>query len=670
LGAPFRARLDEFTAEGARAILGQLISARSATGFASQYLKQIDAWQLELEILDHLCRKLRQRQSLYGAWSILLEYPIPRRQKYPDVVVLAEDVIFVVEMKVGAATFDSAARWQVEDYALDLRDFHVESANRTIIPVLVATAARPTQAVSLPSLSTSSPSVWPVSCVSPADLEPFIVAAFEKAHQAGQPAIDAQIWDRSPYRPSLSIVEAARELFAGHTVAEIAHAWADNLSRTTAALIDTVAQAQKQSVRTLCFVTGVPGSGKTLTGLNAIHHAPANGPGEAPGVFLSGNGPLVRIVREALVRDVVRQRRWPRNEARRNVGTFIQNVHAFLEEYFGRRTQEAPHEHVVVFDEAQRAWSADQVSAKKGVSVSEPSMMLQIMERCPGWCALVALVGGGQEIHRGEAGLEAWSAALSETKQPWNVFVSPEALAGGASLAGHRLLTTSLPSHCHLVKMPSLHLDVTVRSPRAQALTQWVNLVLQGESERAKVTLESSKEFPLVLTRDLQAARSWLRDRSRFERRCGLVASSGAGRLRAYGIEVSANFRRGYPFEEWFLALPGDVRSSDQLEVAATEFECQGLELDWVGVCWGDDLCFDPSRKGWRYRRFSGATWQTIRTELARRYLINKYRVLLTRARAGMVLWIPPGESCDPTRDPQLLNATATYLQASGVQVL
>jgi hypothetical protein len=412
------------------------------------------------------------------------------------------------------------------------------------------------------------------------------------------------------------------------------------------------------------------GSTITLTGLNAIHQAEFGREGEIPGIFLSGNGPLVKIVREAIVRDAALRRGWSKNDATRKVGTFIQNVHAFLESYYTGQVDECPPEHVVVFDEAQRAWGAEQVKSKKGMSVSEPRMMLEIMERCKGWCVLIALVGGGQEIHRGEAGLEEWGRALSETKHRWNVLVSPEVVAGGVSLAGHRLLPSLFSPTCRLVETSALHLDVTIRSPRAQALAHWVNLLLKGEAERAKDVLERIREFPLVMTRDLEAARQWLRDRSRFERRCGLVASSGGARLRPYGIEVSSGFRRGYPFDEWFLAQAGDVRSSYRLEVAATEFECQGLELDWVGVCWADDLCIDPSTRRWLCRRFTGASWKKVRQDQACHYLVNKYRVLLTRARQGMVVWVPSGDPHDPTRDPCLLDETVRYLRAAGVPML
>ncbi len=282
----------------------------------------------------------------------------------------------------------------------------------------------------------------------------------------------------------------------------------------------------------------------------------------------------------ALARDAVRTRKQSKKREERVITTFIQNVHAYIRVYMTEKPNECPHEHVVVFDEAQRAWNAEQVKRKKRPTEgSEPKTMLQIMERCQGWCVLVALVGGGQEIHDGEAGLEEWGDALTGTSAPWQVRVSPEALHGGLSLAGHRLFAGPPPSNCRVVEEPALHLDVSVRSMRAQRIAQWVQMFLDGQPEAARAVLAEAPEFPLVLTRNLDSARRWLRDRSRLERRCGLVVSSGSMRHRAYGIEVSTGFRRGYSYVDWFLAQQADVRSSYQLEVAATEFECQGLEL-------------------------------------------------------------------------------------------
>jgi hypothetical protein len=668
LAAAARVSLGSFDVGAARATIGQLISAKASGGFSTEYLKQVNAWDEELQLLGALAKDLVDREPRSSDWALLLEYHIPRRNKYPDAIILAEDVVFIIEFKVGATAFDAAAKWQVEDYALDLRDFHLQSRGRSLFPILVATNAQAhltPQSVQRPA---QPPSVWPVICATPPELSSLLLAAFRAAHQAGADRIDPDAWDRSMYRPTLSIIEAAKELFARHSVREISHAYADNLLTTTDALVDAICTAQEKGLRTICFVTGVPGAGKTLTGLNAIHHPSVQD--QRAGVFLSGNGPLVRIVRDALVRDAVAAHTSSKREAARKVGTFIQNVHSFMDEYMSRSPGEAPDEKVVVFDEAQRAWNANQAKKKGRLACSEPRAMLEVMERCLNWCVIVALVGGGQEIHNGEAGLEEWGHALSGTSKQWHVLAPREALEGGPSLAGHRLFCGSQPSTCLLREAPSLHLDVSVRSPRAQRITHWVNLVLEGRPDPAREVIRGAGEFPLVLTRDLALARRWLRDRSRFERRCGLVTSSGSIRHRAYGLEVSSGFRRAYPFEEWFLAEPDDVRSSYQLEVAATEFECQGLELDWVGLCWGGDLCVDDSRRSWHYRQLKGTTWQAIRNEGKRRYLLNKYRVLLTRAREGMVIWVPPGDPDDPTLPPGFFDATAAFLHAAGVPSL
>jgi Uncharacterized conserved protein (DUF2075) len=651
-------------------MLGHLISARATSGFATQYLKQVEVWDEELHLLNDFIKALISRERRSQEWVRLLEYVIPRRNKSPDVAILAEDLIFIIEFKFGTAAFEPAAKWQVEDYALDIRDFHLESQGRTIIPILVATSATMQSPLELPAIAGKITAVWPVVCLPPSHLAPWIAAAFDAAHRPEAKPIDPHTWENSAYRPTLSILDAAQELFAGHSVREIAHAYADNLSTTTSALIHAIDSAKRSKTRTICFVTGVPGAGKTLTGLNAIHSPESRAEQSRPGVFLSGNGPLVRIVREALVRNAARLRGWSKKHATREVGTFIQNVHSFIDEYTSHKPTERPFENAVVFDEAQRAWNSDQVKKKRRLERSEPAIMLEIMERCPDWCVLVALVGGGQEIHQGEAGLEEWGRALAGTAKEWHVLVSPEALHGGESLAGHRLFAGASPSNCRVTENQSLHLGVSVRSYRAQTMTQWVNLVVAGRADAAAELLAGIREFPLVLTRDLGTARHWLRARSRLEHRCGLVVSSGSVRHRAYGIEVSSAFRHGFPFEEWFLADAGDVRSSFRLEVAATEFECQGLELDWIGLCWGDDLSIESSRSAWLCRQFRGNQWQTIRSEHNRQYLFNKYRVLLTRAREGMVIWVPPGDPEDPTRDPRLLDATAAYLKTAGVPEL
>ncbi|MCX6922381.1 MAG: DUF2075 domain-containing protein [Verrucomicrobia bacterium] len=488
---------------------------------------------------------------------------------------------------------------------------------------------------------------------------------------------DLRLWDESAYAPIPNIVEAAQMLFAHQSVRELSHAHADayNLTKTTDVLVETVATAQREGQKIVCFVTGVPGAGKTLAGLNAVHSPDLMREARPAGAFLTGNGPLVKVITEALAIDHHQRTGESLEESRRRIRTFIQSVHSFLKEY--RRPDRLPPERMVVFDEAQRAWdavkvrkeflrraTADERDALQCVN-SEPAVMLAIMDRLPGWAVIVALVGGGQEIFDGEAGLAEWGRVVRDQFPHWKVVASPEALHGGASVAGTSLFAGENPANVSVRLEASLHLPVSVRSFRAEAVAEWVNAVVHGNSAEAASLAASVSAFPISLTRSVEQARVWLRQYTRGFRRCGLLASSGALRLRAHGLEVSSGFRGGFPYEEWFLSLPPDIRSSNFLEVALTEFECQGLELDWSGICWGGD--FTWTQAGWQFRQFKGASWQQVQKPETREFIRNKYRVLLTRAREGMVIWIPEGSGEDLTRCHEWFDATADFLRQCGV---
>jgi hypothetical protein len=584
-------------------------------------------------------------------------------------VLLARELILCLEFKTEDARYSRHAERQVEDYALDLRDFHQESRDRRIIPVAVAVEAES-------ELPASAPKGW-TDCVRPVqrangvDLSAIISATFAAEATAGGSQIDGAGWDASAYNPVPGIVEAAEALFAGHDVREIAHshAGATNLAATSDALIDIVRKAQLGRFKAVCFVTGVPGAGKTLAGLSLVHDPQLRREGRPAPVFLSGNGPLVKIVSAAISRDFRRRLRGEGGD--RTVSTFIQNVHSFTREGLAKPDR-PPVEQVVVFDEAQRAWDASQNNKKTGCTMSEPETMLSIMDRHADWAVVIALVGGGQEIHNGEAGLSEWGRTLSGRFRHWRVAVSPRALFGDASLAGHTLFggEGGEGEHPAVQQEPSLHLEVCVRSFRARRVSEWVEAVLRGDAAGAAGILADLDEFPMALTRSLAKAKAWLRERTRGMRRCGLLASSGAIRLRADGLELSSGFRQGNRdlFVHWFLADTSDVRSSNQLEVAASEFECQGLELDWVGVCWGGDLAFEGRGTGWCYGTFSGNSWRQVGKEVDRRYLLNTYRVLLTRAREGLVVWVPEGDASDVTRSPQPFESTAAYLTRCGLK--
>lgn len=666
MAAGFRCTLGDFSADRALHALGQLISGAARAGYSTHHTAQVEAWQRELELLESMAAELRRLYPASVNWSALLEYDIPRRQKRPDMILIADDLIIVIEFKVGAVRLSRADAWQVESYALDLRDFHAASSGRTIAPIAIATAAveSPTHVRSMAVFQPHN-FIAPVQRVSASDLASAIVGAHQILHNSAADPIDVNAWEEAAYRPALSIIEAAEALFRQHSVANISHAFAHNLSATSGAIVQAMIESQRLGQRTICFVTGSPGAGKTLAGLDAVHDPALREAGRPSSVFLSGNGPLVKIIREALTRD--RQRTGhSRRGASREVATFIQNVHAFLREYGIGRPNDPPHENAIVFDEAQRAWDQQALERQQGIKKSEPQLILEIMSRAPGWCTVVAVVGGGQEIHRGEAGLAEWGRALNGASCPWTVIVSCEALQGGEAVAGQRLFEQPPSSHLRIVESSEMHLTESVRSPRARLLGEWVNELLTQPGTCAIAT--DQQEFPIVLTRSLGEARQWLSDRGRGERRFGLLASSGALRLRAFGVELSSGFRKGYDYTDWFLNPHADVRASMQLEVAATEFECQGLELDWTCVCWGGDFLVDPVSESWHYRAFRGSRWQNVSQRQAQTYIANKYRVLLTRAREGMVIWVPK-DSPHHSRDAGF-QTTADTLHRAGIAYL
>lgn len=646
-------------------LLGELTDSVASTGIQSTRTTQIETWKSQIAVLRRCADELIGRRQAAKNWHLVLEYELPRRQKRPDAVLLAEDVILVVEFKVGSPSHDASARWQVEDYCLNLRDFHAGSTGRAIVPVLCATAAPSAKDSRAP---TSGSCVAPIRLANASDLTAVLLSAYSAQHDPDRSPIDVDSWVGAPYRPTLSVIEAAERLYENHDVREISHSYASNLDATTDLLAEVIREARTLNRRYVCFVTGVPGAGKTLTGLNVVHDPSLRTEGGPSGIFLSGNGPLVKVVREALILSQQRAGR-RRQDSAHEVSTFIQNVHQFLR-YHRENPAALPHEHVVVFDEAQRAWDREQMLRKQGVDTSEAAELFDVMDRLDGWAVIIALVGGGQEIFLGEAGLEEWGRAAA-ARPHWRVVASPEVVSGGASVSGHRLFGEGVPPGIEFRPEPLAHLSVGVRSFRAQRLAEWVDSVLTLDAGRARSLLPDRREFPLNFTRSLDTVKAWLRARSAPEdgQRAGLIATSEDQRLRAYGLERSSAFRLDYSFEKWFLMPPTDVRSSHALEVAASEFECQGLELDWVGLCWGGDLT--PSNPDdWEYRKFRGSTWQQVRSDAERTFVRNRYRVLLTRARLGLVIWIPPGNADDPTLDPARFDRTAQLLQAAGVPEL
>ena len=673
MSAFFSSTVRNFLATDSSQILGELnLHARNSV--STLRVSTVISWERTISALKMTLAQLVTEFTGAGDWGLLLEYEIPRRDRRIDVVLLAGSLVLVLEFKTGDSGDEASARRQAEHYALELRDFHRESRGLFLVPVVISRSA---SEFVPPSVETKKDFVGAVLVANDESLIKAIRHAVAKNLSASSATqINVELWNKSAYQPIPNIVEAAQMLFAKQSVRELSHTHTDsyNLTKTTDLLVAAVERAQKERRKIICFVTGVPGAGKTLAGLNAVHSPELMRDNRPAGAFLSGNVPLVKVITEALALDHHARTDDSLDESRRRIRTFIQSVHSFLKEYRG--TDKLPPEGVIVFDEAQRAWDAAKVrkeflqratAAERDALTSvdsEPAMMLGIMDRLADWGVIIALVGGGQEIHDGEAGLAEWGRVLREHFPHWQIIASPEALNGGASVAGSRLFQDGQRGEAALTLEKHLHLPVSIRSFRAEAVAAWVNAVVNGQPEEAATIAQQCSEFPIVLTRSLEQTRAWLRHSTRGLRRCGLLASSGALRLRAHGLEVSSGFRGGISLEDWFLASPDDIRSSNMLEVALTEFECQGLELDWVGVCWGGD--FTRHGNEWDFRRLIGSRWQQVQKPITQEFIRNKYRVLLTRAREGLVIWIPGGNANDETRDPVRLDETADYLRACG----
>ncbi len=667
--AYFEAPIDQFVATSPPTIVGSLVGASEF----DVILTQRDAWSTEIGLLQHALR------GLPGA--VLLEFNVPRIGSRIDAVVVVAGTVFVLEFKVGESEVHTSDLNQAWDYALDLKNFHKGSHAAPIVPILV-----PTESESLnpsPSVPHSDWVFAPMAC-SPDSLRELIegLLSHPVCRLAEKDAtLDAHAWARAPYEPTPTIIEAARRMYAAHGVESITRndAGARNLRVTSARIEAVVDSAQACSEKHILFVTGVPGAGKTLVGLNiATRRSSTDTPTHA--VYLSGNKPLVDVLCEALVRDeharLARERTAARKGAlRQKVKAFIQMVHHFRDE--GILSPSPPHDHVVIFDEAQRAWdrrtTENFMKRKKGLSPfphSEPEFLLSYLDRHPDWAIVICLVGGGQEINTGEAGIGEWLAAIRTKFPHWYAHISPE-LSDSEYAAGEALAT--LGTAVSVVSDKDLHLAVSMRSFRAGNVSAFVKAALDCDLPGARESLMAllaerprgaGPTFPIAITRDLAAAKAWVRRHARGSERAGLVASSEAQRLKPHAIDIRVETN---PIH-WFLGEPGDTRSSDFLEDAATEFQVQGLELDWVCVTWDADLRFNGS--GWTHRAFRGSKWTQIKQLDAQQYQRNAYRVLLTRARQGMVIFVPPGDASDPTREPTLYDGTYEYLRDLGIPEL
>ena len=645
LRAYYGKSIADFIQEDDLNILGTLAKNH---GYQTLEKSQQNAWERQITILKS------QLAELTG--YIYFEFSIPRMGKRVDNIVILGDKIFLLEFKIGSEQYDKYAIDQVIDYALDLRNFHEGSHYANLIPILIAEKA--------PIFENNFQTVQ--------NLDHAILLNAHNLHEFfklydSNSLMDVAAWEQSSYKPTPTIIEAAQALYQNHDVEEITRsdAGAKNLSATANCISNIIEQAKQGNKKAICFVTGVPGAGKTLAGLNIANQRLKVAEDEHA-VFLSGNGPLVQVLQEALARNRAIKNKIKKETALKETRAFIQNIHHFRDEYL--KNSQAPTEKVVVFDEAQRAWNQHQtskfMSQKRGQSdfnQSEPEFLIEVMNRHQNWCVIVCLIGEGQEINTGEAGLVAWMQALQSSYPDWqvhysNLIVNQDNYLQDAAIKNW-LSTTG-------VEQNHLHLATSVRSFRSEKVSAWVHALLDMDEQAKSLWKEIQSNYPIVLTRDLQKAKAWVKAQAKGSERYGLVASSGARRLKALGVHV----KNEIDVANWFLNPKYDVRSSYFLEDVATEFDVQGLELDWVCLAWGDNFYYQDNQ--WHYQSFKGCKWQNINKEEDKQFTKNAYRVLLTRARQGMVIWIPEGSESDNTRQKEFYDGTYQYLKSIGINEL
>jgi len=697
--------ISSFIKEDSRTILGSLIENYHGEARTTS----IEAWQGEIVIMQEALSALAKEGR------IIFEYDIPRLGKRIDVVLLLQGIVFCIEFKVGETRILEADVDQVLDYALDLKNFHKFSQDKVIVPVLVATNYEDSSTI-------VQMSVYDDKVVNPlvtgkAGILKLITAVLDKFPNESD--IDRN-WIISPYAPTPTIIEAARSLYENHSVEDITRHEADKVStdRTIAYILDVIKESKEQHQKSICFVTGVPGAGKTLVGLDVAIRQTYQGQSEPVkdegAVYLSGNGPLVAVLTEALAQDNYKKSRDAKekkklSDSRREVGKSIQMIHRYRDNMLAKikipvengileidpekaiKHKESGYgevEHVAIFDEAQRSWTHKRLAdyLKRGGTygnklkvpnfpVSEAAFLIWSLDQREDWATIICLVGGGQEINTGEAGISEWITALNEKFPHWKVYISPK-LTDAEYAEGK--VNELLMHNPNVTYSESLHLGVSLRSFRAEKLSAFVHALLSFDETASEIYKDIKDNYPIVLTRDMEKARRWLHEKVRGTERTGILVTKESARFKPLAIHILPSGDENAV--HWFLEDKDDTRSSNYLEDAATEIQVQGLELDYTCLLWDADMRYEDGK--WKFYRFNGQTkWveQQGKSESNQellKYMLNAYRVLLTRARMGMVICVPEGNPNktptgfweDSTRLPEYYDGTYQYLKGIGIE--
>jgi hypothetical protein len=665
-----------------------------------------EAWIGEIDLLQKVLLPWKNEEA-----EIIFEYDIPRLGKRIDVVLLLRGIIFCLEFKIGQKDALQSDVEQVMDYALDLKNFHRYSHERIIVPILIPTNHKT-------SSNSFEPSVYNDSIYNPLitganGLQNLINEVLQHAGANTQGTI--KDWVISPYTPTPTIIEAARSLYENHSVEDITRHEADKVTTdaTIDYILDIINKSKKNGEKSICFVTGVPGAGKTLVGLDVAVKQSYQEDGtfneDDGAVYLSGNGPLVAVLTEALARDNYKKSKnkgedRKLSDSRREVSKFIQIIHRYRDNMLAKiknpvvdgkleidpqqavKLEQSGYgevEHVAIFDEAQRAWTHKRIAdyLKRGGTygnklkvpnfpMSEAAFLIWSLDQREDWATIVCLIGGGQEINTGEAGISEWITALNNHFPYWKVYISdkltePEYAEGKVN--------ELLKYNSNVEYSDRLHLGVSLRSFRAERLSAFVHSLLSFNPDSEELYKNVvSHHYPIVQTRSMDKARAWLRQQARGTQQTGILISKVSARFKPLAVHVLPQSEDNAM--HWFLEDKTDVRSSNYLEEAATEIQVQGLEVDYACILWDADMRYDNGK--WSFWKFNGKTqWIPEKNIETQKYMLNAYRVLLTRARQGMVICVPEGNSNktpegfpeDSTRQPLYYNSTYEYFKSIGL---
>lgn len=639
--------IPSFIKDDSSSVLGQLVKYSFAITKA-----QTDAWSNQIS-------ELKVRLDNAGIdGDIIFEYDIIRLGKRIDVILLIRHMVFSLEFKNGKGAYAAADARQAEDYAIDIKNFHKESENLYVCPILIATDAKAIKNQEINYYQDKQ------IYLQKENMDTVVPKVELIANRYGESRkLDFNKWFNSKYYPTPSIIEAAVEAYASHSLTEIANSEAgqEDIDKCEEDIQEVVTYARTNKKKCICFVTGVPGAGKTLVGLD-IAAKNTKDDMDSLSVYLSGNGPLVEVLRKALEKSARKYVKGGKKFDGTAVKAFIQGSFAFKKDNMVHT--DATPEHIMIFDEAQRVWNEKKMASKSNLNESEPKFLISVMDRQPDWAVIICLVGLGQDIYDGEVGINEWFRSAIEDFNGWELYYSPSIFDQIEDKNIDQELIENF-SGSHPVK--SLHLKTSIRSFRADKLSQFVDAVLDNRPQDAIGFYdEISSKYPVYITRDIDKAKTWTKNQVRGSQRCGMLACSSAQRLKPYGIYVPKDI----DVKNWFLADADDIRSSNMMEIVASEFKVQGLEIDWATVCWDADLRRNNDGTGWDEYSFRGSKWQHRRKEEEKRYLLNSYRVLLTRARQGMIIFVPEGveKDLDPTRSKEFYDDIYDYLVLCGIK--